>query len=139
MKEKTMEVNAVTEELDTVSQFVERELEKYGCPVKFQTQIAVAVEEIFVNIVHYAYDEGTVGKVKLTINIYEKKKEVVLRFQDKGIPFNPLAKANPDITAGIEEREIGGLGIFMVKKICDDVSYKREDGQNMFTVMKRWE
>lgn len=125
---------AADEALDDVMAFVEEELDKADCPMKISMQITVAVEEIFVNIAHYAYPDGQ-GGMKLAVS--NDDGIVTLCFTDSGIPFDPLAKADPDITLSAEERGIGGLGIYMVKKSMDEVRYERRDGQNIFAISKK--
>ncbi len=125
---------AEVDALNDAMAFVEEELEKAECPANMAMQISVAVEEIFVNIAHYAYP-GESGSMKLGININEGM--ATLRFVDYGIPFNPLQKVDPDVTLDAESRNIGGLGIYMVKKTMDDVQYGRKDNQNILTLKKK--
>ena len=113
--------------------FVEEELEKLDCPLKSVMQITVCVEEMFVNVAHYAYG-GNEGEVALSID--ENARTVSITLTDSGVPFDPLAKEDPDITLSAEQRDIGGLGIFMVKKSMDEVSYERKDNKNIFTMKK---
>ena len=94
--------------------------------------INTALEEIFVNVANYAYEEK--GTVEITLSKF--KDHVTFVFKDSGKPFNPLDKVDPNITAKSEEREIGGLGIFMVKKIMDSVKYEYVDNQNVLTLIK---
>ena len=119
--------------LPDVLGFVEAELEKLDCPMKVQTQLAIAVEELFVNIAHYAYD-GKPGKMQLGLLPIDGG--VSLRFSDHGMPFDPTARKDPDITLPAEERDVGGLGILMVKKTMNSVDYKYENGQNILTLTK---
>ena len=130
MKELTIE--AKIENLTTVLDFVSAELSKTGCAKKLQIQIAIAVEEIFVNIAHYAYSPDT-GYAVLRIAVGE---DLVIEFEDGGKPYNPLGRDDPDITLSSEEREIGGLGVFMVKKIMDAVEYRYEYGKNVLVIRK---
>lgn len=130
------EFSASDEELQNVLGFVEQELEKLECPAKSSMQITVAVEEIFVNIAHYAYD-GKPGKMTLGIRT-EEDGGILMRFSDHGMPFDPLGKTDPDIMLSADDRQIGGLGIYMVKKTMDDVKYKYENGQNVLTIVKKW-
>ena len=129
------EFDASDKALQSVMGFVEEELESIGCPMKVSMQISVCVEEIFVNIAHYAY-RGTAGKMKLAV--IPEEDGISLRFSDSGKPFNPLSKEDPDITLSAEDRQIGGLGIFMVKKTMDDVQYEFENGQNILTIKKKF-
>lgn len=133
MSMRELDIEAKTENLDQVLAFVDEELEKYECGMKTQMQIDIAVEEIFVNIAHYAYNPA-VGKATIRIEVTDGT--VSLTFIDNGIPYDPLAKEDPDITLSAEERQIGGLGIFMVKKSMDDVKYEYKDGSNILTFSK---
>ena len=126
---------AKTEYLHEATGFVTAALEKAGATPKAVMQISVAVEEIFVNVAHYAYP-GRADDVKLELLVRENSMR--LRFKDRGIPFNPLEKENPDITLSAEERDIGGLGIFMVKKTMDSMDYRYKDGMNILTIEKSW-
>ena len=127
---------AKTEALSDVLGFVDRMLQNYDCPMKIQTAVCVAIEEVFVNVAHYAYDGGE-GDVVLSISFNEVNREVTFKMSDKGIPFDPLKKPDPDITLSAEEREIGGLGIFITKKTMDTVSYAYENGENILTMIKK--
>lgn len=129
------EFEASIDQLNNVTAFVEEELEKVDCPMKVVMQIDVAVEEIFVNIAHYAYGEG---KGNMTLGINATPNSVSLVFSDWGTPFNPLAKEDPDINQGAEDRTIGGLGIFMVKKTMNSVEYNYKDGQNVLSIIKEF-
>ncbi|MBQ2433111.1 MAG: ATP-binding protein, partial [Clostridia bacterium] len=106
---------AKTEALSDVLAFIEQQLDIFSCPMKLQMAICVAIEELFVNVAHYAYGESE-GEMSLGVGFDEADRVVTFRMTDKGIPFDPLKKADPDITISAEEREIGGLGIFIVKK-----------------------
>ena len=127
---------AKTEALPNVLAFVEETLETFECSLKNQTAICVAIEEVFVNVAHYAYGDGE-GEVTLSIGLDEEGRTVTFRFADKGIPFDPLAKPDPDITLSAEDREIGGLGIFIAKKTMDSIGYSYEQGENRLTMMKQ--
>ncbi len=132
---KELIIDALTENLPQVLGFVDEQLEAAQCPVKIQMQIDIAVEEIFVNIAHYAYEQE-VGTAAVRVEVTNEPPAVQITFIDQGIPYDPLAKADPDVTLSIEERQIGGLGIFMVKKTMDDVEYKYLDGHNVLTLKK---
>ncbi len=132
---KEIELDATDENLSVATQFVNEELEKIGCSMKHQMQIEVAVEEIFVNVAHYAYNPN-VGKVKMIVEVDNNPVTVAISFIDNGKPYNPLAKEDPDVTLSAEERQIGGLGIYMVKKSMDDVIYEYQDGKNILTLKK---
>ncbi|MBQ6019101.1 MAG: SpoIIE family protein phosphatase [Clostridia bacterium] len=132
-KENKLTVDAEKENLDEVIGFVDSCLEKIDCPPKAQMQIDLAVEEIFVNIASYAYGDET-GKAEISVQV--SGNEITIVFADSGILYNPLEKEDPDTTLSADEREIGGLGVFLVKKNMDDVSYDWVDGKNILTVKK---
>ena len=130
-----LELEAVTENLEEVQSFVEDHLQASGCSMKAQMQIGVAVEEIFVNIANYAYQPGK-GNTIVRVEVSDAPISVTITFVDHGIPYDPLAKDDPDVTLSAEDRAIGGLGIFMTKKIMDNVAYEYKDGQNILTLKK---
>ena len=127
---------AKIEALSDVLGFVDRMLELYECPMKSQTAICVAIEEVFVNVAHYAYGDGD-GDMTLGIGFDKESREVTFQMTDKGTPFDPLKKPDPDITLSAEDREIGGLGIFITKKTMDTVTYAYENGENILTMIKK--
>ena len=127
---------AKVEALSDVLGFVDQALESYECPMKTQTAICVAIEEVFVNVAHYAYGGGE-GDMTLGIGFDTESREITFRMTDKGIPFDPLKKPDPDITLSAEDREIGGLGIFITKKTMDTVEYANENGKNILTMIKK--
>ena len=127
---------AAEEAVADVISFVEAELEKADCPIKTQTAICIAIEEAFVNIARYAYPDGA-GSAELAVCIDEASRIATFIISDTGVPFNPLEKQDPDITKPAEEREIGGLGIFIVKKTMDTVRYARVRDENRLTMTKR--
>ncbi|MBR4223569.1 MAG: ATP-binding protein [Oscillospiraceae bacterium] len=132
---KELIIDALKENLPQVLEFVDTELEGVDCPLKIQMQVDLAVEEIFINIASYAYDPD-VGPATVRVETREDPHQVDITFIDHGVPYDPLAKADPDITLSAEERDIGGLGIFMVKKSMDDVIYEYKDGHNILTIIK---
>ena len=131
-----LELEAKNDNLDEVLAFVDGYLEARDCPMKIQTQIDIAVEEIFVNISNYAYNPN-IGKAIISAAFDEKSRVVSFSFTDSGIPFNPLERKDPDVTQKLEDRKIGGLGIYMVKKSMDNVRYEYRDGQNILTIEKQ--
>ena len=134
MKEITLE--ARQENVRVVTEMVDAELEKLDCPMKAQMQIELAIDEIFTNIVSYAYTPGT-GMATVRIDYNTGSGEVSLVFLDSGVPYDPLKKEDPDVNLPAEERAIGGLGIFLVKKTMDDMRYEYRDGQNCLTLIKK--
>ena len=127
---------AKTEALSDVLGFVEQMLDSFECPIKIQVALCVAIEEVFVNVAHYAYGEGE-GNMSLGIGFDEESRAITFRMTDKGIPFDPLKKPDPDISLSADEREIGGLGIFIAKKTMDSISYSHENGENILTMLKK--
>ena len=132
---KELFIEALTDNLDSVLAFVDEQLEATECSMKIQMQIDLAVEEIFVNIANYAYDPET-GPATVRVDVAPDGTVVTITFVDNGVPYDPLAKADPDITLPAEQHEIGGLGIFLVKKNMDDVSYEYVNGSNILTLKK---
>lgn len=132
--ENTLTVDATTDNLQQVMNFVDGILAKNGASVKTQMQIDLAVEEIYVNIANYAYGDS-VGKAEISVACHGG--EITITFKDSGKPYNPLEKPDPDITLSADEREIGGLGIFLTKKNMDSVSYEYQDGFNILSMTKQ--
>lgn len=132
---KDVNIEAKVENLQQVLDHIDEELMQAGCPMTVQIQIDIAVEEMFVNIASYAYAPGT-GMAKVGIEISDDKQTARIVLTDQGVPFDPLAKPDPDVTLSADERQIGGLGIYMVKKTMDDVRYEYRDGSNILTIIK---
>ena len=133
MKELTLE--ARVENIDAVTDFVNGELEALGCPMKAQMQIDVAIDEIFANIASYAYSGGE-GEATVHFSVEEEPRAAVITFLDRGIPYNPLKNEDPDVTLSAEDRQVGGLGIFLVKKTMDVVKYEYRNGRNILQIKK---
>lgn len=134
MTTKTFPAN--TEALSDVLGFVDEMLVSFECPMKIQMAICVAIEEVFVNIAHYAYGKGE-GDMTLSIGFDKPNNTVTFSMEDSGVPFDPLKKPDPDITLSAEERQIGGLGIFITKKTMDSVTYSYANGKNILTMIKK--
>lgn len=132
---KELSVPAAIENLDAVTDFVDGELEAVDCPQKVVMQMNIIIDELFSNIAHYAYPNEA-GDAVIGVTVDESS--VTITFADKGIPFNPLDRKDPDVTESAEDRPIGGLGIFMVKKMADEVGYEYRDGSNILSITKRW-
>lgn len=135
MKELT--ISARLENIETVTAFVDEQLEEMGCPMKAQMQIDIAIDELFSNIAHYAYTPDT-GEATVRVEVTESPLAVIITFIDHGVPYDPLAKEDPDTTLSAEERQIGGLGIYMVKKSMDEITYRYQDGQNILMIKKQF-
>lgn len=134
--QRELTIEALTENLTTVTEFVDQRLEEVDCPMKAQMQIDVALEEIFINIANYAYKPGK-GPATVLVDVSEDPLTVTITFVDHGIPYDPLAKEDPDITLPADQRQIGGLGIFMTKKLMDDVVYEYKEGSNILRLIKK--
>ncbi len=130
-----LQIEAITDNLPQVLAFVEEKMEAINCPPDVMVQLDIAVEEIYVNIAHYAYHPGK-GPATIRVEVIEDPLSVELTFIDQGVPYDPLAKEDPDITLDLDDREIGGLGIFMVKESMDKVEYEYKDGRNILRIGK---
>ena len=133
MKELT--INATVENIPAVTAFVDEQLEAFDCPMKAQMQIDIAIDELFSNIAYYAYNPD-IGPATVRVEVVEDPMAVVITFIDNGVPYDPLAREDPDTTLSAEERDLGGLGIYMVKKSMDEVTYEYKDGQNILKIKK---
>ena len=129
-------IEATIENLDSVMDFMHDTLDEANCSMKNMIQLELVVEELFVNIAHYAYPDGN-GSAVFQIALDEDGTSATFTFKDSGIPYNPLEHEDPDLTLELEEREIGGLGIFLVKKNVDSIRYEYRDGQNILQFKKR--
>ena len=133
---KELKVAATLENISAVTAFVDEQLEALDCPIRAQMQIDVAIDELFGNIAHYAYGDGE-GEAAVRFDFDEASRMASISFLDRGVPFDPLKQTDPDVTLPAEERKIGGLGIFLVKKTMDQVAYRYEDGANILTIQKK--
>ena len=132
MRELVLE--SIDENLTEILRVLDEELESAGCDIDTRYEIDIAVEEIFVNISDYAYG-GSPGPVRIQIEIDEG---VTVTFIDEGVEFDPLKRADPDITLPEKERSVGGLGIYIVKKSMDEMTYLYDEGRNILTIKKKW-
>lgn len=134
---KELKLDAVIENIPQVTKWIDEELEALDCPMKAQMQIDIAIDELFSNIARYAYSPE-VGQATVRIETEEDPLAVVITFLDHGIPFDPLKRDDPDVTRTLADREVGGLGIFMVKKTMDEIRYEYKDGQNILSIKKKF-
>ena len=134
MKELT--IAATVENIEIVTDFVNEQLEALDCPMKFQMQIDIAIDELFGNIAHYAY-HPEVGNATVQVEVTEEPLAVIVTFIDRGVPYDPLKAEEPDITLSAEERQTGGLGIYMVRKSMDEINYEYRDGKNILSIKKK--
>lgn len=132
---KEMTIPATVGNIEKVTAFVDEQLEQIDCPPKARRQIDIAIDELFGNIARYAYNPDT-GPATVRVEVTQEPISVVITFIDHGIPYDPLKTAEPDITLSAEERTIGGLGIFMVKKTMDEITYEYKNGQNILRIRK---
>ena len=132
---KEIVVSTLPENIEVLTEFVNTYLNKYTTNERAIAQINVAIDELFSNIVKFAY-HPEIGKALLRIELRKEPLSIRITFIDHGRPFNPLDIANPDIEMSTEDREIGGLGIFIVKKTMDEITYEYKDGQNILTIKK---
>ncbi len=130
-----MTVEATPENIQVITAFVDEQLEQYDCPMKAQAQIDIAIDELFGNIVRYAY-HPEIGSATVQVEVTKEPLAVVITFIDQGKPYDPLAKEDPNVTLSAEEREIGGLGIYIVKKSMTDIAYEYKDGRNILKIRK---
>ena len=122
---------ATLEGMSEANAFLEASLDTEECPPRARMALTTALEEIFMNIVHYS------GAASAELSLERDSDTMEMRFTDAGVPFNPLDRAEPDLSLPVEERPIGGLGILMVRRLMDDVAYTRENYRNILTVRKK--
>ena len=132
---KELVVEADVKNIPKITEFVDNELEARDCPIKAQMQIDVAIDELFSNIAYYAYGDEH-GNATVQVDITDDPLAVEITFIDNGVPYDPLAKEDPDVTLSAEDRPIGGLGIFIVKKSMDAIAYEYKDGKNILSIKK---
>ncbi len=133
---KELTVEAKVENIAAVTVFINGELDKIECPFKARTQIDVAADELMSNISQYAYGPDG-GTVTVRFGYDPDNENVEITFIDNGKPYDPLKKEDPDVTLGADEREVGGLGIFLVKKTMDNMEYEYKDGKNILKITKK--
>lgn len=133
MKELT--IDATVDNIQIVTEFVDKQLEGFGCPMKAQSQIDIAIDELFGNIAHYAY-KPEVGSATVRVEVIESPLSVVITFIDHGVPYDPLANEDSDVSLPAEQRKIGGLGIYIVKKSMDEITYEYKNGKNILKIKK---
>ena len=122
-------------DIEQMTEFLNNELSKVSCPKKTTYQLDVALDEIVSNIVNHGY-EGKGGPLTMSVEYREEKNAIYLKFIDKGIPYNPLHNADPNLDVSLEERKVGGVGIYIVKNTMDDMKYKYENSENILTLTK---
>ena len=128
-------LKATIENVEKATEFVNAELLKLNCPAKATAEIDIAIDELFSNIANYAYNKE-IGNVTVKFEAQESPKSVIITFIDSGMPYDPLKREDPNVTLSVTERQIGGLGIFMVKKSMDSVEYEYKDNHNILRIKK---
>ena len=128
-------IEAIVDNLNAVNLFVHKSIEQFEVSKRTLMQLDLVVEEIFVNIASYAYSPNT-GLVKILLKTDIEPLSISLTFIDSGVPYNPLEKSDPDVNLSVDDRQIGGLGIFLTKNFVDDISYQFVDGQNVLHLTK---
>lgn len=126
---------ATYENLDSILSFLRKNLNNYGADKEIIPDVVLAVEELVVNIVSYAFPDKENGNVEISCKL-DKNKVLIVSIEDEGIPFDVLASEDPDTSTPINERGIGGMGIFLVKNVVDDIKYQRKNGKNILTIKK---
>ena len=132
---KELNISATVENIPVVTAFVDEQLEALNCPLKALMQIDIAIDELFGNIAQYAYNPD-IGSATVRVEVSEDPLAVIITFIDGGIPYDPLKADDPDITLSAEDRPLGGLGIYMVKKSMDAIIYEHRDGKNILSIKK---
>jgi len=127
-------INSITE-LPVLARKTEELAQEWELPVSLTMNISLVLEEAFSNIIYYAFNDDGVHKIRITISLRNDK--LTVRIKDDGIPFDPTAQRQPDITLPAVERPVGGLGIFLISKIMDTVYYSREKNLNVLTLTKQ--
>ena len=137
----TLTVPALVDELPRVTKFIHTELDRRLCPSRAQNQLDIAVEELFVNVAHYAYPDATPdnpGTVHVNYTYSAEPPSITVDIMDDGIPYDPLAKPDAVTPTDIMDVPIGGLGILMAKRSVNEMRYERVDGSNVVTIVKKW-
>ncbi len=127
---------ATIKSIEFATDFLVGMLERAACPMRAQTQLCIALDELMSNVARYAYVRSK-GDITLSVEILDDPRRVVVTLTDSGIPYDPLQKEDPDVSLSADERGIGGLGIFIVKRSMDELSYEYKDGKNVVTIVKK--
>ena len=133
---KELTLDATVENVRTVTDCVGETLEEANCPLDTRRQLSIVIDEVFSNIAQYAYGSA-LGTATVKAGLEEDGRTLVLIFQDGGMPYDPLSAKDPDTSLSAEDRPLGGLGVFLVKKLMDETSYEYKNGQNILTLRKK--
>jgi anti-sigma regulatory factor (Ser/Thr protein kinase) len=129
-------LTAKIENLNKVFDFLDAQLSSLAYNMKAKLQLELSIEEAYVNISKYAYTSDK-GEVEILSSVDEDPLQITVQFVDSGIPYNPLKTEDPDLCTDTEEKELGGLGIFLIKKNVDNIKYKYHNGKNILTLQKK--
>lgn len=133
--EYTLTLHNDVQEVPLLATFIDTICEENAMDMEMSMNINLAVEEAVVNVMNYAYQEGTVGEVRIDASVTDGL--LTITIADSGTPFDPTGKEDPDINLPAEERSIGGLGILLVRQFMDIVTYQHTDGKNVLTLVKK--
>lgn len=134
---KRLVVKNSISELERLVAFLENLQDEWSLPASLITSVNLALEEALTNVIFYAFEEGTEHEIKLDFKL--NKNQLSMIISDSGKPYDPTAKSDPDINLSVEDRPVGGLGIFLIKQLMDKVSYRRKGNLNQFTMIKKWQ
>ncbi len=136
LAKKEIRIEAENENLQKIMECIEEDIR--DLPEEQAIPIKVAIEEIFVNIASYAYPPRK-GKVKIIIETTaEPERKISITFIDDGVPYDPLAREDPDLDMELMDRKVGGLGVYMVKESMDETFYEYKDGENILKIVKNF-
>ena len=121
-------------ELSSLAEKIEKIAEEWDLSPALAMNMNLVIEEALSNIIFYAFNDKNKHKIKISVSI--DNKTLTIKITDDGIPFNPLKHEQPDITLPAEERPVGGLGIFLMSQIMDEMHYNRKGNGNMLTLKK---
>jgi serine/threonine-protein kinase RsbW len=133
-----LEFEADLAQLERIGEFMVTVLREFGLEEQKIFNLQLAVDEACSNIIKYGYAAATGGEKKIRIRCSRREGAIAVEITDKGKPFDPTTVAPPDLEGCLEEREIGGLGIYFMKKLTDAISYAYKDGQNVLTMIVRY-
>lgn len=131
----TLNIHNNITEISQLAPFLDEVAEAYGIAPDVSFKLNLALDEALANSISYAYPEGTEGNITLEADV--DGDDLLFHLIDEGTPFDPTKEGDVDITLSVEERPIGGLGIFLIKQMMDSVTYKRVDDKNILELRKK--
>lgn len=135
--QKKLRIKNDIHELSTMSHFLEEVGEELKLNTSLVMSLNLVVEEAVSNIIFYAYEKDTNIVDAVDLSVEREGSELIVRVEDHGLAFDPTAEEDPDITLSAEDRPVGGLGIFLIKKVMDEVSYQRSGDRNIVIMKKK--